>query len=236
MSRAFEEARKSMNEEASLASRSLYVFLKGVAKVAFFLFFRVYAKNSKALPKKGRVIVAPTHRSNLDVPLISATCRRKLYFLAKGSLFVKKFWAWALPGMGGIPLDRSSRADKLALDASLAALRNGRALTVFPEGERKAGPSIFPILDGAVWLAAKADAPILPVGIGGSERAMPKGKFFPTPRRVVILYGELIPPPQPLPGERRVSRTALSEYSDNLHGVLQDLFDRAQILAGSPYP
>ena len=65
---AFEEARGSMSSEASIASRLLYVFLKGIAKIAFFLYFRVYAKNSSGLPKKGRVIVAPTHRSNLDVP------------------------------------------------------------------------------------------------------------------------------------------------------------------------
>ena len=230
---AFEEARKSMDSEASLPSRFLYGFLKGIAKIGFFLYFRVYAKNSTALPKNGRVIVAPTHRSNLDVPLISATCRRKLFFLAKGSLFVTKFWAWALPGMGGIPLDRSSRADKSALNASLNALRQGKALTVFPEGERKSGPTIFPILDGAVWLAAKAEAPILPVAIGGSEKAMPKGKFFPHPRRVVILYGEMIPPPKPLEGEKRVSRSALKEYSDSLHAILQGLFDEAQTIARS---
>ena len=230
---AFEEARKSMDSEASLPSRFLYGFLKGIAKIGFFLYFRVYAKNSTALPKNGRVIVAPTHRSNLDVPLISATCRRKLFFLAKGSLFVTKFWAWALPGMGGIPLDRSSRADKSALNASLNALRQGKALTVFPEGERKSGPTIFPILDGAVWLAAKAEAPILPVAIGGSEKAMPKGKFFPHPRRVVILYGEMIAPPKPAEGEKSVSRSALKEYSDSLHAILQGLFDEAQTIARS---
>jgi len=232
---AFEEARKSMDERPSFLSIFLYVVVKYSARAASFLFFRAYVKNSKSLPKSGRVIVAPTHRSNLDVPLIGATCRRKLFYLAKGSLFVSRFWAWALPGMGGIPLDRSSRADKLAIKASLNALKSGKALTVFPEGERKSGPSIFPILDGAVWLAAKAEAPILPVGIGGSEKAMPKGKFFPLPRRVVILYGELIPPPKPLPGERRVSRSALKEYSDSLHEILQELFDEAQIIARSPY-
>ena len=234
MTLAFEKARKSMNKRPPFLSIVFYVFVKYSAKVASFIFFRAYVKNAKSLPKSGRVIVAPTHRSNLDVPLVGASCRRKLFYLAKGSLFTSRFWAWALPGMGAIPLDRSSRADKLALKASLNALKSGNALTVFPEGERKSGPYVFPILDGAVWLAAKADAPILPVGIGGSERAMPKGKFFPLPRRVVILYGELIPPPKPLPGERRVSRSSLKEYSDTLHEILQGLFDEAQIIAGTP--
>ena len=65
---AFEEARKSMSSEASAASRFLYVFLKGVAKVGFFLYFRVYAKNSTGLPKKGRVIVAPVSYTHLTLP------------------------------------------------------------------------------------------------------------------------------------------------------------------------
>jgi len=129
------------------------------------------------------VIFSPVHRSNLDVPIVGANIRRKLHYLGKGSLMTNRFTAWVLRGCGCIPLDRDSRADKLALDASLKALKEGKTLAVFPEGERKSGPEVFPMLDGAVWLSAKANAPILPVGIGGSERAMPKGNTFQNPEK-----------------------------------------------------
>ena len=144
-----------------------------------------------------------------------------------------RFAAWALVGAGCIPLDRDSRADKLALDASLKALREGKTLAVFPEGERKSGPEVFPMLDGAVWLSAKTNAPILPVGIGGSEQAMAKGKFIPKPRKVVILYGDLIPAPQPKEGSKRVSRSEIRKSSEELRTTLQRLFDEAQKIAGT---
>jgi 1-acyl-sn-glycerol-3-phosphate acyltransferase len=234
MSTAFEGARKSIHDRPPFLTIILYVITKYTAKFFFFLYFRAYVKNVKALPKKGRVIIAPIHRSNLDAPLVGGLCRRKVHYIAKGSLFEKKFAAWALPGMGAIPLDRTSTADKRVLDASMNSLLNEQALVVFPEGERKAGPEVFPVLDGASWLAARAQTPILPVGIGGSQRAMPKGKIFPTPRRIVVLYGDLVPPPELGPGKKRVARSELREYSETLRDILQDLFDEAQIQAGSP--
>ena len=57
---------------------------------------------------------------------------------------------------------------------------------LFPEGERKAGPIVQPLFDGAVYVAVKAGVPIVPVGIGGSERVMPKGAKFVYPRKVHV--------------------------------------------------
>ena len=90
------------------------------------------------------------------------------------------------------------------------------------------------MLDGAVWLSAKTNAPILPVGIGGSELAMPKGTYIPKPRKVVIVYGDPIPAPQPKEGSKRVSRSELTKCSEDLHTILQELFDNAQRKAGCP--
>ena len=61
-------------------------------------------------------------------------------------------------------------------------LERGEPLVLFPEGERKCGPIVQPLFDGAAYIAVKAGVPIVPVGIGGSERAMPKGAKFIYPR------------------------------------------------------
>ena len=60
---------------------------------------------------------------------------------------------------------------------------------LFPEGERKSGPIVQPLFDGAAYVAVKAGVPIVPVGIGGSERVMPKGARFIYPKKVVAIIG-----------------------------------------------
>ena len=66
-------------------------------------------------------------------------------------------------------------ADREALRRCVAVLEAGEPLVLFPEGERKSGPTVQPLFDGAVYVALRAGVPIVPVGIGGSERVMPKG-------------------------------------------------------------
>lgn len=215
-----------------LGARATYSFLHTIAAGAARLYFRAYVHQKANMPP-GALIVSPVHRSNLDVPLLGATSPRRLRYLAKGSLFKTRFWGWFLTVLGGFPLDRGSTADRGALKAALAVLERGEALAVFPEGERKSGPAVHPMADGAVWLSVRSGAPILPVGIGGSERALPKGANIPKPTKLVFLYGEPIAPPSN-PDGSRVSRAQLKEASDSLRSTLQQLFDEAQEMAGSP--
>ena len=74
---------------------------------------------------------------------------------------------------------------------------------------------------------------IIPVGLGGTERAMPKGKKFIRPVKMVVVIGEPIAPP-PKKESGRVSRNGVREMTATLSERIQDLFDEAQLRAGSP--
>lgn len=219
--------------EVGFAARAFYHSAHFIVRLFVLVYFRGYAHRQSNMPRKGPVIVAPVHRSNLDVPMLGATSPRRLRYFAKDSLFKNQFWAWLLTAVGGFPVRRDS-TDRQALQAAERVLARGEPLVMFPEGERKAGPTVHPLLDGVAYMAARAQVPIMPVGIGGSERAMPKGAYLPRPRKLVYLYGELIPPP-PRQG-KRVPRSEMKALSAQLHETVQELFDEAQRIAGSPNP
>ena len=109
-------------------------------------------------------------------------------------------------------------------------------MVLFPEGERKQGPVVQPLFDGAVYVALKARVPIIPVGIAGSERVMPKGAKFVFPRKVHVEIGRpIVPEVGELPEGSRVPRPVLAEQSERLHGELQRLFDLAMTRVGWSY-
>ncbi|MCP5028475.1 MAG: 1-acyl-sn-glycerol-3-phosphate acyltransferase, partial [Actinomycetia bacterium] len=110
-------------------------------------------------------------------------------------------------------------------------LNNGEPLAVFPEGTRQEGPIIQPLKEGAAFLACRTGVPIVPVGIGGSERAMPRGRHLALPRKITMVIGEPILPPVKAEGER-VKRSSVRRVTDQLSNDLQILFDEAQIRAG----
>lgn len=219
-------------ERLGWKSRLTYSIIRFLARVVFGLYFRTRARHRERVPD-GAVIICPAgHRSNLDTPLVGTYSPRLLRYMAKDSLFKSPFWTRFLVTLGGFPVHRE-RTDRKALGYALACLSRGEALVVFPEGERKQGPRVHPLHEGAVWLSVKSGAPILPVGIGGSEAAMPKGALLPRPGRIRFVTGEIVEPPEP--DERgRVPREAITRATEDLRETLQALFDEAQVWAGTP--
>ena len=122
-------------------------------------------------------------------------------------------------------------ADREALKRCIAVLESGEPLVLFPEGTRQSGPKVHPLFDGAAYVAVKAGVPIIPVGIGGSERVMPKGSKMIHPRKCVMIIGDPIEV-QP-DAEGRVPRSAVKDVTERLSASLQELFDRSQQLAGA---
>jgi 1-acyl-sn-glycerol-3-phosphate acyltransferase len=210
-------------------ARVFYAFGRFVLVGSLTLWNRVKVHGRDHIPDTGAFILAPVHRSNLDTPYAAATTRRRLRFMGKDSLWKVRPAGWLLSALGGFPVTRGS-ADREALKRCLGLLSAGEPLVLFPEGERKSGPLVHPLFDGPAYLASKANVPIVPVGIGGSERAMPKGARWIRPVKVHVVVGPPLPPP--VFEGRRATRAELKVVSDQLHEAVQKLFDEAQVLSG----
>ena len=109
--------------------------------------------------------------------------------MAKRELFRPSPVAWLLAGCNCFPVDRGN-ADRRALRISLDLLRARRRLLLFIEGHRSRGRGMGPAEAGAGFLVRRTQAPVLPVAIWGTERALrPAGGLLPRRGRIRVRYG-----------------------------------------------
>ncbi len=205
-----------------------YAVVRGILLGLCRFYFRLSVKGRENVPKKGAFILAPIHRSNVDTPISSATTKRRLRFMGKDSLFKIRPVGSVLSALGGFPVTRGT-ADLEALKRCLAVLALGEPIVMFPEGTRQSGETVQPLFDGAAYLAIKANVPIVPVGIGGTQDVMPKGRKMIYPKKCTMIIGAPIYPPASTTG--RTPRTATTELTAKLKSALQELFDAAQLAA-----
>jgi 1-acyl-sn-glycerol-3-phosphate acyltransferase len=207
-----------------------YAVARGVVEIVCRLTWRVEIRDLDKLPARGAYVIAPIHRSNVDTLLAACMTRRRIRFMGKDSLW-KYRWSGALfSSLGGFPVHRGA-ADREALRVCEGAVRGGEPVVLFPEGARQSGPKVQPLFEGAAFVAARAGVPLVPVGIGGSEWAMPKGSRRIHRVEVVMVVGDpILPPPRPAGG--RLPRRTVAEMTERLAGDLQMLLDRALGEAG----
>ena len=210
------------------SGQRVYDATRATMRQTLFRWLDIRHEGAQYLRTPPPVIIAPVHRSNLDSLIVGTIGGRRLPTLAKESLFKIKPLGWWLAGLGAIPLDRNA-ADREATRAAREILDQGQPLMVFPEGTRQSGADIGPLFDGTAWIASKTGAAIVPVGIAGTEAAMPSGARF--PRRVTV--GVVARPPLPMP-EGRIARSALTELTATMRSELQAAMDRAHELLIAP--
>jgi len=210
--------------------RLLYGFIRGALVGWEKVWFRVTFDGLDNVPADRPFILAPVHRSNIDFALAAASVRRRQRFLAKDTLW-KPGWGRFWSALGGIPVARGT-ADREALRACEAVIAAGEPLVMFPEGTRQTGPEVQPLFDGPAFVQARTGVPIVPVGFGGSEAAMPKGAKVIRPRRVCVVIGEPLEAPE-VDGAR-ARRASIRAQTAVLHQRVQELFDEAQRRAGTP--
>ena len=202
----------------------LYVVVRSIVVAFCRVFWRVTVEGREHVPATGPFILSAVHRSNIDTPLVAAVTRRRLRYMGKQEMWKIRQIGWFFSAMGGFPVNRGT-ADRDALRRCAEVLRGGEPLVLFPEGTRRSGPVVEDLFDGAAYLATKVGAPILPVGIGGSEPAMPKGAKFLRPVKIHLVIG---PPVQPQDTGGKASRNAVRDLTEQLRAELQRLFDAAE--------
>jgi 1-acyl-sn-glycerol-3-phosphate acyltransferase len=191
------------------------------------LLWRVRLVGVENLPAEGGFILAPSHRSMMDIPFAAVPTPRRIRFMGKKSLFgvpvIGPIFRW----LGGFPVARDG-TDRKAVRDSVEMLRAGEVLCVFPEGTRQHGPKIQPLQPGAAYLALRSGVPVVPIGIAGSEEIL-RTKREPIPRfgRVAIVVGVPIKPETPagslVPRDRVDALTA--RLADEMQLVFDDAYD-----------
>jgi 1-acyl-sn-glycerol-3-phosphate acyltransferase len=112
----------------------------------------------------------------------------------------------------------------------VAVLNGGEPLVMFPEGTRQHGDTVHPLFDGPAYVALKCGVPIVPVGIGGSQRVMRKGSKMIWPHKCHLTIGEPIIVEHA--GSGRVDRARMADITAQLTVQLQAAFDDARRQAG----
>jgi 1-acyl-sn-glycerol-3-phosphate acyltransferase len=192
------------------------------------LLWRVRVVGLEHIPTSGGYILAPSHRSMMDIPFAAIVTNRRIRFMGKSSLFGMPVLGTLFRRLGGIPVERDG-TDRKAVRESVAMLAAGEVLCVYPEGTRQHGPKIQPLQPGAAYFALRSGAPIIPIGIAGAEEIL-RTRSDPIPRlgRVTIVVGApLLPEVRTtgvVPRERVDALTAT--LSDALHGVLDYAYER----------
>jgi len=194
--------------------RLWYRFCRFLFRVYFRLYHRGRIYNAERLPAWGAFILAGNHVSFLDPPFFGLACRREAFFMARDTLFRNPLANWILRSWNCVPINRD-RGDIGALRTVLRMLGEGKAVLMFPEGTRSRDGELQEARAGIGMIAAKANVPIVPMRIFGTDRALPKGASLPRPARVEITFGE--PFTYPLPADFEKLR------GDDLKAVYLDI-------------
>lgn len=188
-----------------------WAYRAGRAATRFCLTFfgRLEVTGQECVPPYGPLIVVSNHLSYNDPAVLFTCLPRSLSYLGKVELFSNPFKRAIMRRVGVHPLDRSSTGID-AMRTALELLGQDRAVVIFPEGRISLDKSLERAKGGAAFLAIKSQAPILPVGISGTERFPPWRILFPF-RRLRVNIG---PPFTPPVLEGRVGREAINGVAD----------------------
>jgi 1-acyl-sn-glycerol-3-phosphate acyltransferase len=206
-------------EREPLINLILYNLFNGLIIIPTLQFyFRGRTYGSDNVPLTGAFVAVCNHGSYFDPPIVSSCLRRPVAYMAKEELFDIPIFKKAITLYGAYPVKRAT-GDRGAIRAALTAIEEGWVVGIFLTGTRTLDGRIIDPKLGAAMIAAKAQVPLLPLSLWGTEKILRKGSPFPYPVPITARIGELIPPPA------STKREELQKVTDKCAAVINAMHD-----------
>lgn len=191
--------------------------LNPTGRMLFRLFSRVTVMGKEHIPRKGAIILVGNHVDIIEVVLMVLFAYRHVEVIGTGDIPLDSLYAPVIRTYGYIPVNRGSM-DRQGMTMALDVLKQGGAVGIFPEGgvwETSAKQA----RTGVAWLSSKANAPIVPIGFGGTHGVL--GEMFKLKRPHMIMnVGTMIPPIQ---AEGKNRKNALIDGANEVMARIEEL-------------
>lgn len=184
----------------------IYSIAKLILKVLFAIGLRMRVEGAENIPAEGPLVIASNHLSLLDPPVIGVASTRKVHFMAKQELFVP-ILGDLYKILGAFPVRRGG-ADRAAIKHGIDILKNNQVLAIFPEGTRSKTGKLGKAEPGALMMASKALATIVPCCVVGTDFRR-QGKIWP---KVTVRFGK----PIYFPADAVVNKEFLHDMTEDL--------------------
>lgn len=186
----------------------LYKIGKFILGPIFKLYYNPKIIGKEYIPKNGPIIIVGNHKHLYDQCLTIISTKRGIHYMAKKEYFDNKKVSWFFKWTGCISVDRSKK-DKRSVELALSVLNDNGAVGLFPEGTRNRTKKILlPFKFGAVSMAKKTDAYLVPFGITGDYKFRSKN--------LTIQYGKPF----------KVSDMELEEANEKLYNEVKRLIKK----------
>jgi 1-acyl-sn-glycerol-3-phosphate acyltransferase len=195
-------------------------------------YFRPQATGQVYVPRTGPAIIAANHLSAADEVFTPITAGRQVLYFAKSEYFTSpglrgRITAWSFREFGHVPVDRDNpRAAANTIEVGVELLAQDKALGIDPEGTRSPDGRLHKFRTGVARLALRSGAPVIPVGLVGTDKVLAEGSRHWYRSPVEVHYG----PALDFSGRTEDERSARS-----LREVTETIREAVQKLSGQDY-
>jgi 1-acyl-sn-glycerol-3-phosphate acyltransferase len=171
------------------------------------------------VPKSGGIIFACNHQGAFDVLIALAFMPRAFRFVAKKELFDIPLFGWYMSVAGYVPIDREISASAHKTMGGVSdVLTKGDAVLIYPEGTRSKTGELGVFKRGSMMAAFASGADVVPVGISGSGKMMPKGTYLINRVPITVNIGK------PISYKKYVGiRPSKKDYEDELANLKEKI-------------
>lgn len=191
-------------------------FVRYVTMGVYKLFYNFHIEGTENIPQDRALVMASNHRSYADPVILTMPMKKPVTYMAKEELFKNRLFGWFITKLGAFPVKRGS-GDMQVIEDSVAILKSGRNLVIFPEGTRSKDGKVGKGKTGVALIAAKSGADVLPCGI------VFEGEKLHFRSKLTLRFGKVIPAEEIAVED--ASPKALKEVKKRIMGAITELVE-----------